>query len=120
MSFLFILSGISKVSVSLTVETKAVQNIFFLKDCQPLLLSVGFFTAALSVTVFESIMQMFTFMLYYPIYAFPFQTLISLVLWSVIEIKVRKQKRPVTTCWKNNTAVEGSLTLTKMPKTTKI
>lgn len=93
MSFMFVLSGISKVSLALTNGAKAVQHIFFLKKYKPLLLSIGFFSVALSAIVFVNIIQMFDFMHYYLIYAIPFQVLIPFFLWLVIEIKVKKQKK---------------------------
>lgn len=100
MSFIFIMSGISKVSIALTAGTKAVQHIFSLKDHKPLLLTVGFFSVALSATLFVDIIEMFDFMRYYLIYALPFQILIPFLLWIAAEVKMKK--RHIKTCayWK--------------------
>ncbi len=100
MSFIFIMSGISKVSIALTAGTKAVQHIFSLKDHKPLLLTVGFFSVALSATLFVNIIEMFDFMRYYLIYALPFQILIPFLLWIAAEVKMKKQHLKTCAYWK--------------------
>lgn len=104
MAFMFILAGISKITLSLIAGTKAVQHLFFLKNYEPLLLPVGFFTVALSVIAFENIMQMFDFISYYVIYAVPFQILIPVALWVTAEIKIRKRSIPIVAGWKKENA----------------
>lgn len=89
----FLLAGITKVSVGIKAGTNAVSHIFKIKDDGRLVLPIAFFTVALSPILFYSNMDMFDFIEIYPIFAFPFQVIVPVVLWVAAELRRRKEKR---------------------------
>lgn len=86
------LAGITKIALCLIAAGKGIAKVFDIADFRMLILPTGFVMMALSVTLFDSAMQMFAFVPYYTYFALPFQVLLPGVLWVVSEIRARKKQ----------------------------
>lgn len=89
----FVLAGIIKITVCLVSAAKGLAYVFHLPDYVMLTTPVGFCSAAMAVILFDSTMEMYTFIKTYRIYAIPFQILLPVLLWIVAEVKAKKQMK---------------------------
>ncbi len=89
----FLLSGIVKITLCLTVATKGFSKLFAIKDYKRILMPTSMLVVALCAIVYKSAMEMFGFLKYYQIYAIPFQILIPAVVWIMAEIRAKKQAK---------------------------
>lgn len=89
----FLFAGIVKIAVCLLAASKGVASLFNLEHYQPIVLPMGMLALALCAILYENTMEMFTFIKYYPYYAFPFQVILPLALWIGGEIYVKKHTK---------------------------
>lgn len=89
----FILAGVTKTTVCLLAATKALMHLSGAKEHQRLVVPTALLMLTLSVIVYSSATEMFDFIKVYPIYAFPFQIALPVILWLCAEIHVRIQRR---------------------------
>ncbi len=72
----FILAGIVKISVCLMAARKEASRLFGIQDHRKLVMPVGLLALALCAIVYDSTMEMFSFVEIYQYYALPFQVAI--------------------------------------------
>ncbi len=89
----FVLAGIVKITVCLLAASRGIAHLFQLEEYRPIVLPVGMLALALCAIVYRSTMEMFAFLRYYPIYAFPFQVAIPVTVWIAGEIYIRRKRR---------------------------
>lgn len=91
----FIITGSTKIALCLLTACRGIAYLFRIDDYRKILLPVALAVTALCVTLYENTMQMMNFIKIYPIYAFPFQVGIPLLIWISGEIRNRgKQADP--------------------------
>lgn len=86
----FMLAGITKIALCLITASRGVACLFGIRDYRKLVAPMGLLAVALAQTVYQSTMEMFGFVKYYPYYAIPFEIALPLILWVVSEIRARK------------------------------
>lgn len=89
----FLLCGFVKVAVCLMAAAGGIARLSGIGDYRKIVAPVGLLMVVFSVTVYESMMQMFDWLSIYKYYALPFQVLIPLIAWVIAEIRSRKSKR---------------------------
>lgn len=87
----FVLAGITKIAVCLIAATKGISKLFNVKNYKDLIVPTGVMILTLCTFLYSSVLQMFGFIKVYPIYAFPFQVIIPIIIWIASEINVRKK-----------------------------
>ncbi len=92
----FLLTGIVKITLCLTVAAKGISKLFAIEDYKRMLMPSSMLVVALCAIVYKSTMEMFGFIKYYQIYAIPFQMFIPAVVWITAEIHARKQAQKRT------------------------
>lgn len=88
----FILAGTAKIALCLMSATKGTASLFGIGDYKRLVMPVAMLALALATIAHKSTMGMFSFIAYYPYFAFPFQVLIPLLIWITAEIKHHRDK----------------------------
>ncbi len=88
----FLLLGISKISLSLFAAIKGVTCLFEFKNYKRLVIPIGLLMVSLSAIIYNNTLEMFSFVNFYPYYAFPFQVIIPVIIWIFAERKVGKLK----------------------------
>lgn len=88
----FLLAGIVKISVCILSAARGISSLFKLGHYQLMVLPVGMVAMAICTALYTNTMGMFSFLSYYPYYAFPFQVVIPLAVWIAGEVYTRKQK----------------------------
>ena len=89
----FVLAGIVKITICLIAAVKGVCHLFGIEDTRRMIVPVGLIALALAAIIYKSAMEMFKFVDYYWIYAFPFQVIIPLVVWFAAELERRRRLR---------------------------
>lgn len=92
-SFNLILMALTKVALALSAAARGAAKLVNVKNRRYLLTPVFLLTIALCSILFKNMPEMFDFAIIYPIFAFPFQILIPVLVWILAEIKVRKGKK---------------------------
>jgi spore germination protein KB len=87
----FILAGITKVSICLLAAAKGISKIFNIRNHKELVVPSAIIILALCSFLYSNIIEMFSFIEVYTIYAFPFQFIIPIVVWIASEIKAKKK-----------------------------
>jgi spore germination protein KB len=90
----FLVSGITKITLCLMVASKGLAHIFNIEDYRRILAPVALLMMALCATVYKNTMEMFGFLKYYRIYAFPFQVVIPVLIWIFAEFYRRRHRAP--------------------------
>ncbi len=89
----FIITGVTKTTLCLLVAAKGIAHLFGISNYRQILIPVSALSLALSITLYNSAMQMFGFFGAYPYYAMPFQVFIPVALWLIAEMKTKRQKK---------------------------
>jgi spore germination protein KB len=89
----FLLSGVVKITLCLIVAAKGISKIFGIEDYKRMIMPTSMLVVALCAIVYNSAMEMFGFLVYYQIYAIPFQMFIPAVVWITAEIRHKKQMK---------------------------
>lgn len=91
-AIVFVTCVFIKVSVCMYVTSKGVGKIFKLNDYRSVAIQMALLMIFFSYTVYNNIMEM-RYWAYnvYQYYAFPFQVILPLIIWVIIEIKVKKR-----------------------------
>jgi spore germination protein KB len=93
-SLIFLISGFIKISICLLAAVKGITKLLGFNDYRQLVVPISLLMVNLAYIMFDSIMDMFDFTIYiYPYYAFPFQVILPLIIFIIIEIKARLKKR---------------------------
>lgn len=93
----FILAGIAKITMCLWAATKGGAHLFGISSYQRLLMPMALLAAVLSTAVYTNITASFDFLEIYQYYALPFEIGIPVVLWILLEIRVRRQRSAAQT-----------------------
>ena len=88
----FMLSGITKITICLIAASKGIAKLLNIQNYKDLVTPTGLIILALGSILYSSVMEMFDFITVYPLYAFPFQVIIPLIIWIASEIKARRLK----------------------------
>jgi len=93
-AFVFVVCAFTKVSVCLYVACKGISKLFNLNDYRSIVIQVGLLMIFFSYIIYQNIMEM-TYWAnnVYKYYAFPFQVVFPVIIWLVIEIKVKKGRK---------------------------
>ncbi|KNY25825.1 GerAB/ArcD/ProY family transporter [Pseudobacteroides cellulosolvens] len=93
-AFVFVVCAFTKASVCLYVASKGIGKIFKLNDYRSVVIQTGLLMIFLSYTLYKNIMEM-RYWAYnvYQYYAFPFQVILPLIIWIIIEFKAKKMKK---------------------------
>ncbi len=90
-AFVLVVCAFVKSAVCLFVACKGIGKVFNLNDYRSVVVQTGLLMIFLAYTYYESIMEMkYWAIKVYPYYAFPFQVIIPLIVWVVLEVKKRK------------------------------
>ncbi|OEF95635.1 GerAB/ArcD/ProY family transporter [Desulfuribacillus alkaliarsenatis] len=85
--------GLIKISICLLVATRGIAALFNINDNKIFVFPTGLLMMSFAVIIYNNTIEMFSWATeIYKYYALPFQLLIPLILWLVLEIKMRKQK----------------------------
>ncbi len=87
----FLLAGIVKITLCLLAAAKGIAKLFTIEDYKQLVMPTSMLAVALCAIVYSSAMEMFGFLVYYQVYAIPFQVIIPAVVWITAEIRARKR-----------------------------
>jgi spore germination protein KB len=91
---IFVFGVFIKTSICLFVLCKGIAKLFNLTDYRTVVIQCGLLMLYFSIIVYDSIMEMTDWAFkVYAYYAFPFQVIFPLVLFAVVEIKLRKMKK---------------------------
>lgn len=91
-SFIYILLGITKLALYLTVTAMGVSHLMKLKNHKNVLISTGFLVGAASIFTFKNAMEMFNLIWIYQTLSIPFQVGLPLIIWIAAEIKQHRAK----------------------------
>ena len=88
----YLFAGVVKLSLCVFAGAKGLASLFNIQNYKDVLAPVCLLLLMFSVISYESVMHLFDFVKnYYPIYVFPFQVIIPLLVWIAAEIRrVRK------------------------------
>lgn len=88
---IFIIGGFIKVSICLLSACNGIAKVFGLKDYRFIVTSIGLLIINLSHFVHNSAMEKSRFASdIYPVYAFPFQVILPIIIWITAEIRKKK------------------------------
>lgn len=88
----YIFGGLAKLSVCLLATARGVAHLFGLRAYKGILMPLGLLVVALSSVLYQSSIEMYTFITVYQVYAFPFQLVIPPLIWILAEFRSRKDK----------------------------
>ena len=91
----FVLAGMLKISVCMLAGAKGVCHLFGIEDTRRIIPPVAMLVLAIAAILYQSTMEMFAFLDYYWIYAFPFQVIIPLAVWIAAELSRKKRLRGI-------------------------
>ncbi len=94
-SFIYILLGITKMTLFLSAAAMGIARLLKIADYKRLLLPVGLLVLAVSTVVFNNAFEMFELAWIYRYFALLFQVLIPLIIW--VKAEIRSRKRPAAT-----------------------
>ncbi len=89
----FLLSGIVKITLCLIVAAKGISKLFAIDDYKRMIMPTSMLAVALCAIVYKSAMEMFGFIVYYQVYAIPFQMIIPTAVWITAEIRNKMQTK---------------------------
>lgn len=93
-SIIFIFSGFVKISVCILAACKGFAKLFGFSDYRFLVIPVTLLMVNLSYIMYENIMEMFEWAFeIYPIYALLFEVILPLLIFAVLEIKMRRNTK---------------------------
>ncbi|GAA0180589.1 endospore germination permease [Clostridium sediminicola] len=92
-SMMFLIGGITKISICLLAASKGVTKLFGFKEYRFIVTPIGITMSILSTFIYKSIMEMSTWALkVWPYYAFIFQAILPVIFFIAAEIYVRFKK----------------------------
>jgi spore germination protein KB len=92
-AFTFAVCAFVKGSVCLFVASKGISKVFNLNDYRSVVIQTGLLMTLFAYTVYDNIMDMrYWAFKVYSYYAFPFQVIIPLIIWVVLEVKREKSQ----------------------------
>lgn len=92
-SVVFMFSGFIKISVCLLAVSKGVSSLFNMKQYSQITIPLGLLMLALSLILYSNIMEMMDWAFnIYKFYAFPFQVILPLIIWTAAEVKNKKNQ----------------------------
>ena len=92
MAFVFIFGVFIKGSICLLFVCKGIEKMFKLKDYRTIVIQTGLLMIYFSYIIYDNSMTMkYWAFKVYPIYAFPFQVILPIMIWITAEVKVRKK-----------------------------
>jgi spore germination protein KB len=86
-SFIYVLLGITKMSLFMLASATGLSKIFKDMDYRKLLLPISVIVVGIGTVVFKNVFEMFELAWVYRYYALPFQLLIPIIIWIKAEIK---------------------------------
>jgi len=89
-SFVYILLGITKMTLFLSGAAMGISRLLRVGDYKKLLIPTGLLVLAIGTLVFSNTFEMFDIVWVYQYAAIPFQLLIPIAIWITAEIKTRK------------------------------
>jgi spore germination protein KB len=89
----FMLTGITKIALCLITASRGIASLFGIRDWRKLVAPVALLSVMLAQILYKSTMEMFAFIDYYGLYAILFELAIPLLLWTVSELRSRKQRQ---------------------------
>jgi len=92
-TYIYILAGIALAAVAIIAACNGLKQLFRLPSYRTLLIPLVLLIFAWSIQTFDGILQTLDFMKRYVFYAFPFQTILPLILWIRAELHVKKHGR---------------------------
>jgi len=92
-SIIYILAGITKITVCLLSATKGIAKMFS-ADYNKLIIPCGLIVLSLCPLTYENVIDMFAALHYYPYYVLPFQTILPIIIWIGAEIKTPRKANP--------------------------
>ncbi len=91
-SFVFAVCAFVKSTVCLLVASKGISKVFNLNDYRSIVIQTGLLMTLFADTVYKNTMEMnYWVHKVYAYYAFPFQVIIPLIVWVILEVKKRKE-----------------------------
>ena len=93
-SVVLLFAGFVKISVCLLAACKGVDCLFKIGDYRQIVVPVGLLMMTVSCFIYQNIMEMqeWAFKIY-KYYAFPFQVILPVIIWTAAEIKVKRQQK---------------------------
>lgn len=92
-SIVYILLGITKLSLFLMAASMGTARLFGERDYKRFLLPTGLLILAVSSMVFNNVMEMYDFVWVYSYMAIPFQVILPMIIWIAAEVKVRRESK---------------------------
>lgn len=93
-TIVFLLCGFTKISVCLLGVSKGVARVLNFDDYRILVTPLGLLMVNLAFTIYGNITEMFEWAFkVWPYYAFPFQVILPLLIWVVVELKQRAKNK---------------------------
>lgn len=89
----FVLGGVTKVALCLFAAARGITSLFNIQDYKKAVWPVGLASLALSCIIYDSVMEMAGFLVFYAVYAIPFQIIIPVLLWIGAEIKMHGKSK---------------------------
>lgn len=95
-AFIFVVCAFIKSSVCLYVASKGISKIFNLHDYRSVVIQIGLLMIFFSFTIYKNIMEM-RYWAYnvYQYYAFPFQVILPIIIWVILEFKAKRMKKSI-------------------------
>ncbi|GHU79588.1 spore germination protein KB [Clostridia bacterium] len=94
LSSVYIIAGITKLTIALIGACRGAAKLFELPDYKTIVLPMCLLASAFSIILFRNILEMFDFLNVYSIYALLFQIIIPAALWIAAEIKAKRNTLP--------------------------
>lgn len=91
-SIVYILLGITKLTVFLTAASMGTARLFKEQDYKRFLLPTGLLILSVGALVFNNVMEMYEFVWVYSYLAIPFQVILPMIIWLTAEVKVRRER----------------------------
>ncbi len=92
-----LLCGFVKIALCLLAAGKGIAKLFGIQGYKKVSAPTGLLMMILSIFVYGSTMEMFGWLVTYKYYALPFQVILPVITWIAAEIKVRRQKKIIST-----------------------
>lgn len=105
-TIVFLLSGFMKICICLLAATKGFSRVLGYKDYRLFVVPIGLLMVNLAYNIYPDIEAMFEWAFkVWPYYAFPFEVILPVLIWIVIELKEKAKNKPQQT---EVSAEEGS------------
>lgn len=92
-SLVFLIGGITKVSMCLLATSKGIAKLFNLKDYRAIVTPIGIMMVNLTILSYESVMEMSEWTAkVWPYYSFLFQAILPIIIFVCVEVKRKMMK----------------------------